>query len=367
MTKQTPLYSAHVEAGGKMVDFAGWQMPLHYGSQLNEHKQVRASAGQFDVSHMTVIDFTGAGAADFLAQTMANNIGKLKNPGRALYGVLLNESAGVIDDLIVYRLQWGYRAVVNAGTRDKVLAWFQRVLSDPELTDSNADIAMRERDDLAIIAVQGPAAVERAIAAQPQLAAARALKSFQVTEIDDWMVGRTGYTGEDGFELIIPNTAALPTFQALLAQDVPPIGLGARDTLRLEAGLNLYGQDMDESVHPLSANLAWTVSWKPAERAFIGRAALTDIRTAGEYERLVGVVLQERGVLRAGQQIQTDAGPGVLTSGAFSPTLGYSIGLARVPQNAASAATVEIRNRALAVTLVKPPFVRNGEVAHTAL
>ena len=367
MTKQTALYSAHVDAGGKMVDFAGWQMPLHYGSQLNEHKQVRASAGQFDVSHMTVIDFTGAGAADFLAQTMANNIGKLKTPGRALYGVLLNEAAGVIDDLIVYRMDWGYRAVVNAGTRDKVLAWFQKVLSDAGLTDPTADIEMRERDDLAIIAVQGPAAVERAIAGLPQLAAARELKSFQVTEIDDWTVGRTGYTGEDGFELIIPNPAAVPTFQALLAQDIPPIGLGARDTLRLEAGLNLYGQDMDESVHPLSANLAWTIAWKPPERKFIGRAALTDIRAAGDFERLVGVVLQERGVLRAGQQIQTDAGPGVLTSGAFSPTLGYSIGLARVPQTAGGAATVEIRNRTLAVSLVKPPFVRNGKAAHSAL
>lgn len=363
MTKQTPLYAAHVDAGAKMVDFAGWQMPLHYGSQINEHKQVRQAAGQFDVSHMTVIDFTGSEALAFLMRAVANNVGKLTVPGRALYGVLLNHAAGVIDDLIVYRLEWGYRAVVNAGTRDQVLAWLDELGANA----SGTALVMRERPDLAIIAIQGPAAVDRAINAFDQLAPARELTSFQVAEMDDWMVARTGYTGEDGFELIVPNGQAEHLFQTLNAAGVPPIGLGARDSLRLEAGLNLYGQDMDRSVHPLAANLAWTISWKPEDRDFVGRAELAKIRASGDFERLVGVLLQDRGVLRAGQELQTDAGPGVLTSGAFSPTLGYSIGLARVPQNARGMAEVQIRNRMLPVTLVKPPFVRNGKAAHKPL
>ena len=372
MTKQTALHAQHVEAGGKMVDFAGWQMPLHYGSQLNEHKQVRASAGQFDVSHMTVVDFSGEAAAEFLTRAVANNVGKLKSAGKALYGVLLNETAGVVDDLIVYRLDWGYRVVVNAGTRDKVLAWFEDLLgqaasSSSSSTSSSAGAAMRVRDDLSIIAVQGPLAVDRCVQAFSQLAPAQDLKSFEVVEIGDWMVGRTGYTGEDGFELILPSTQAQACYQALRQHQVPPIGLGARDTLRLEAGLNLYGQDMDESIHPLAANLAWTIAWKPMERNFVGRAALTEIRAAGGYDRLVGVLLEGRGVLRPAQQIQTNTGPGVLTSGAFSPTLGYSIGLARVPEDARGAAEVTIRNRVLPVRLVKPPFVRNGRSAFTEL
>jgi len=369
MTKQTALHALHLEAGGKMVDFAGWQMPLHYGSQLAEHKQVRTSAGQFDVSHMTVVDFLGEGAAEFLAAAIANNVGKLKTAGKALYGVLLNETAGVVDDLIVYRLEWGYRVVVNAGTRDKVLAWFEGLLAKAEKapTSPNAGVSMRVRDDLSIIAVQGPQAVDRCVQAFSQLAPAQDLRSFEVVEIGDWMVGRTGYTGEDGFELILPNAQSQACYQALRAHEVLPIGLGARDTLRLEAGLNLYGQDMDDSIHPLAANLAWTISWKPQERDFIGRAALTEIRAAGGYDRLVGVLLEDRGVLRPAQQIRTSAGAGVLTSGAFSPTLGYSIGLARVPENARGEAEVTIRNRVLSVRLVKPPFVRNGRSAFTEL
>jgi len=351
---KTPLHAQHVAAGGKMVDFAGWHMPLHYGSQIEEHKRVREDAGMFDVSHMTVIDFVGVGTADFLRRLVANNIDKLDSPGRALYGALLNESAGVVDDLIVYRREEGYRLVVNAGTRQKVLDWLKLQQG------SDTSFEFTERDDLAILAVQGPTAIDKCVAALPQTAAAAALKPFWAIEAGQWMVARTGYTGEDGFEIILPNTDAPAAYAALQAVEVAPIGLGARDTLRLEAGLNLYGHDMDASVNPLAANMGWTIAWEPASRDFIGRSALQAIHEAGVHEQLLGVVLTERGMLREGQEIETNQGAGVLTSGAFSPTLGYSIAFARVPHGAAGKATVEIRKKRFEVQLVKAPFVRKG-------
>ncbi len=351
---ETPLHAQHVAAGGKMVDFAGWHMPLHYGSQIEEHKQVREQAGMFDVSHMTVIDLVGQGAADFLRRLVANNIDKLDSPGRALYGALLNETAGVVDDLIVYRRDAGYRLVVNAGTRQKVLDWLSLQQAD------DTSFTCTERDDLAILAVQGPTAVAKCVGALPQTAAAAGLKPFRAIESGEWMVARTGYTGEDGFEIILPNTDAPAAFAALLAVDVAPIGLGARDTLRLEAGLNLYGHDMDDSINPLAANMGWTVAWSPESRDFIGRSALKAIKESATHEQLLGVVLTERGMLREGQKIETNLGAGVLTSGAFSPTLGYSIAFARVPHGAAGKATVEIRKKRFEVQLVKAPFVRKG-------
>ena len=337
-----------------MVDFAGWHMPLHYGSQIEEHKRVREGAGLFDVSHMTVIDLVGEGVADFLRRVVANNIDKLKSSGRALYGALLNDAGGVVDDLIVYRRDEGYRLVVNAGTRQKVLDWLGKQAGDA------ADITLTERADLAIIAVQGPLAVAKCTRALPQTAPAAELKPFWMLEANDWMIARTGYTGEDGFELILPNSDAVSAFKALVAAGVAPIGLGARDTLRLEAGLNLYGHDMDDNVNPLAANMGWTIGWEPEERDFIGRQALAAIRAAGAHEQLLGVVLTERGMLREGQEISTNAGPGMLTSGAFSPTLGYSIGFARVPLAATGKAEIEIRKKRFELPLVKPPFVRKG-------
>ena len=357
----TALHAEHVAAGGKMVDFAGWHMPLNYGSQIEEHNQVRSCAGQFDVSHMTVVDADGAGIADFLRRVLANNIDKLKVSGRALYGALLNEAGGVVDDLIVYRRAAGYRLVVNAGTRQKVLDWLA------QQQGSDTSFTLTERPDLAILAVQGPEAVARCSAALPRTAAGADLKPFWMFEDGDWMVARTGYTGEDGFELILPSADVVDAYRALVAAGVPPIGLGARDTLRLEAGLNLYGHDMDDSVNPLSANMAWTIAWTPPERDFVGRAALEKIKSAGRHEQLLGVVLRSRGVLREGQEITTNAGPGVLTSGAFSPTLGYSIAFARVPLAAAGKATVEIRKKQFEIELVKAPFVRNGTQVYKPL
>jgi len=358
---QTALHAEHVAAGGKMVDFAGWHMPLHYGSQIEEHKQVRNQAGQFDVSHMTVVDLEGDGAADFLRRAVANNVDKLKSAGRALYGGLLNESGGVVDDLIVYRREAGYRLVVNAGTRAKVLEWLA------DLKGDNTTFTLVERPELGIIAVQGPQAIERCVAALPRTEAAQTLKPFWMVEDGDWMIARTGYTGEDGFELILPNDDAVPAFRALQAAGVPPIGLGARDTLRLEAGLNLYGHDMDDAVNPLAANMGWPIAWEPQDREFVGRAALEKIKVERAHEQLLGVVLTDRGVLREGQEIATNAGPGIVTSGAFSPTLGYSIGLARVPLAATGTASVEIRKKRFELVLVKPPFVRNGQQVYKPL
>ena len=349
MTRKTALFNAHVAMGGKMVDFAGWQMPLNYGSQVQEHQSVRTDAGMFDVSHMTVVDVSGEGARPFLRRLVANDVGRLQATGQALYGALLNEAGGVIDDLIVYRQQEGYRCVVNAATRDKVLAWF---------TANNADNAIIVEQDLAMIAVQGPTAIERV---RPLVGnvALDALAAFSSVETDGMMIARTGYTGEDGVEIILSSEDATTLWQALAGAGVKPAGLAARDTLRLEAGLNLYGQDMDETTSVLTANMAWTVAWEG--RDFIGKVALEKEREAGVTTKLTGLVMTERGVLRRDQPVKTSAGDGVITSGIFSPTLGYSIALARLPKAAKGQAEVEIRGKLHPVSVVRPPFVRQGK------
>jgi aminomethyltransferase len=349
--RRTPLFEAHVAAGGKMVDFAGWEMPLHYGSQLAEHHAVRSAAGIFDVSHMTIIDLSGDATHTFLQRLVANDVGKLAQPGKALYGALLNESGGVIDDLIVYRRDAGYRLVVNASTRARVLNW---------LTSQNREgVTILERD-LAMVAIQGPEAIARFEAASDWTGVA-AIAPFNAAERGDWMVARTGYTGEDGVEVMLPRKAGLVLWNALAAAGAQPAGLGARDTLRLEAGLNLYGQDMDETTSPLISNLAWTIAWTPESRDFVGRAALEQQRAEGVPCKLTGLVFEGRGVLRHGQRVLTDHGDGTVTSGIFSPTLGYSIALARLPRAAKGECQVDVRGKSLTARIVKPPFVRNGK------
>ena len=341
-----------------MTPFAGWLMPLHYGSQIAEHRQVRSAAGMFDVSHMSIIDIDGADALDLLRRVFANDAAKAL-PGKAVYGVLLNEAGGIIDDVIVYGLQRGYRLVANASTRRQVLAWL-------DAHRVGFAVAIRERQDLAMIAVQGPQALalaHRATALDP----AR-LAPFEAIERDDWLLARTGYTGENGFEILLPNAPAPALWQNLLRLGVAPIGLAARDTLRLEAGLNLYGQDMDEHTTPLESNLAWSVAWQP-QRDFIGRSALAALRTqsagAARMEdpsrKLTGLVLTGKGVIRHGFRVSTAAGEGIVTSGLFSPTLGYSIALARLPRRAKGDCTVRIRGVDVAARIVKPPFVRHGK------
>jgi aminomethyltransferase len=355
MVRRTPLFAAHMQAGGKMVDFAGWEMPIHYGSQLEEHRRVREDVGMFDVSHMTIVDISGEQAQAYLRYLLANDVSKLKTQGRALYTAMLNARGGVIDDLIVYLAASGYRLVVNSATRQKDLDWMMDVAGD-----FTVDIS--ERPELAMIAVQGPNACAAVAARVPAVAQAiAALKPFNALFDGEWMFCRTGYTGEDGFEIILPAFAAEPFWQALEGSGVQPCGLGARDTLRLEAGMNLYGSDMDESVSPLEAGMGWTVAWQPEERDFIGRDALVAQRTAGHLVQ-VGLVLRGRGVMRGHQRVETAAGDGIITSGSFSPTLGVSIALARVPDTIGSShVEVDIRGRLYPVEVVKPPFVRYGK------
>ncbi|WP_297527701.1 glycine cleavage system aminomethyltransferase GcvT [Thiohalobacter sp.] len=362
MSQHTPLHDAHVRAGARMVDFAGWDMPIHYGSQIEEHHAVRRDAGMFDVSHMTVVDLAGERVRDCLRHLLANDVDRLREPGKALYSCMLNERGGVIDDLIVYRLDdTRFRMVVNAATRDKDLAWL-RAQAEP------FGVSVTERPGLAMIAVQGPSARERTLDCLPATLrdAARELRPFYAVaggpDPDAWFVARTGYTGEDGFEVMLPANDAERFWKALADAGVRPIGLGARDTLRLEAGMNLYGTDMTEDTTPLESGLGWTVAWEPADRDFVGRAALEAQREAGVPWRFVGLVLEGKGVLRNHQPLQTDAGPGEITSGSFSPTLGTAIALARLPAAfAGERIEVDLRGRRVPARIVRPPFVRHGK------
>jgi aminomethyltransferase len=353
MGLKTALYDTHILEGAKIVDFGGWEMPLHYGSQIEEHHAVRRDAGMFDVSHMGVADLKGGRVREFLQMLLANDVGRLKIPGKALYSCMLLPSGGVIDDLIVYFMSdtW-FRLVINAGTRDKDLEWIRG-----QAAAYAVDVA--ERRDLAMIAVQGPHARDKTLAllASAERSAAAQLAPFFGGQFNSWFIARTGYTGEDGFEVMLPAADAAMTWNALRAQGVQPAGLGARDTLRLEAGMNLYGNDMDENHHPLESGLGWTVAFEPASRDFIGRRALEELRRAGGF-MLVGLLLEERGVLRSHQKIVP---AGEVTSGTFSPTLNRSIALARVPPTAASSVQVEIRGKLHAASIVKPPFVRHGK------
>ncbi|MCP5180906.1 MAG: glycine cleavage system aminomethyltransferase GcvT [Pseudomonadales bacterium] len=350
MLHRTPLFDAHVAAGAKMVPFGGWEMPLHYGSQIAEHEAVRGAAGVFDVSHMTIVDIDGDKAAPFLSRLMANDIGRLAETGQALYGALLNDQGGILDDLIVYRTDSGFRAVVNASTRDKVLAWFAA-------NDNGAP--RRHRSDLTMLAVQGPDAVA-VISELLSWPALTDLAGFRAAVRGDCMVGRTGYTGEDGVEIMLPAAEGVALFARLLAAGVKPAGLAARDTLRLEAGLNLYGQDMSEDNHPYESNMGWTVALKPADRDFIGRPAMESLR-ATYTRKLTGLVFQGKGVVRHDFTVRTNAGDGTVTSGVFSPTLGYSVALVRVPRAAEGDCEVDIRGKWLPARLVKPSFVRHGK------
>lgn len=359
--KTTPLHEAHIHAGARMVDFSGWSMPVHYGSQVEEHHAVRQHAGVFDVSHMLVIDVEGGKAQFFLQRLLANDVARLKSVGRALYSCMLRPDGGVIDDLIVYRRDQGYRLVVNAGTRDKDLAWMQQVAGEMY---EGPDLAIRPRPELAIIAIQGPGARDACLPLLPQdlARAAVELKPFNAAESGVWFLARTGYTGEDGFELILPAAEVHHVWTRLLEAGVRPAGLGARDTLRLEAGMNLYGNEMDEHVTPLESGLEWTVAWEPQDRDFIGRAALEARKASGGLRCLVGLVLEERGVLRAHMPVHAGpVGSGETTSGSFSPTLGVSIALARVPAGVGEHVLVEIRGKQLSARVVKPPFVRHGK------
>lgn len=362
MTHKTILNDTHRALGAKMVDFGGWDMPIHYGSQIDEHHQVRRDAGMFDVSHMTVVDLYGARSREFLRHLVANSIDKLQKPGKAIYTCMLNERGGVIDDLIIYFMseEW-FRLVVNASTRDKDLAWIG--------AQAKAfDVEVKERPEFGMVAVQGPTARDKVIGllreddrAPVSKLARFSARAAQTTDGVEVFVARTGYTGEDGFEVIVPEAQTVAFWNALLAAGVKPAGLGARDTLRLEAGMNLYGQDMDEDVSPFEAALAWTVSLDEG-RDFIGRAALEAQQAAGSARQMIGLVMDEKGVLRHGQKVLAAGGEGEILSGTFSPTIGKAIAFARVPAGEIGDVRVDIRGKEVPVRVVKFPFVRDNTV-----
>ncbi len=353
-SRMTPLHARHVLDGAKMVDFSVWDMPIHYGSQIEEHQTVRTDAGMFDVSHMLSIDLTGPDATRWLRRLLANDIAKLTRPGKALYSCLLNEAGGVLDDLIVYFFEpTQFRLVVNAGTADKDLAWMQQQAK-------GFDIQLIPRRDLAMIAIQGPNAREKFWQACPgSRPMSENLSPFQAAFDGDWLIARTGYTGEDGFEVALPAEQASVIWQKLKTTGIRPCGLGARDTLRLEAGMNLYGQDMDEAVSPLEAGLAWTLAMQD-DRDFIGKSALLAQKPARQF---TGLLLLERGVLRAHQTVKTAHGEGEITSGTFSPSLQQGIALARLPMGVMPGELVEvdIRGKLVPAKVIKPPFVRHGK------
>ncbi len=360
MLRKTVLNSAHRALGARMVDFGGWDMPVNYGSQIEEHHAVRNNCGMFDVSHMCPVDLAGPDCRPFLSRLVANDVAKLTVSGKALYSAMLNEDGGVIDDLIIYFLtDTRFRIVINAGTADKDLAWMHAKAAEWKM-----DVSITQRrageNNLAIIAVQGPNARARVWDVLPQTKAAIAdLKPFFAAEVGQYFIASTGYTGEDGYEIMLPADEAEALWNKLKDAGVAPCGLGARDTLRLEAGMNLYGQDMDETVSPLDAGLAWTVAMKD-EREFVGKSALT---ATGQQKAFLGLILLDKGVLRGHQQVITKHGTGEITSGSFSPTLQQSIALARLPLGVqvGDEVEVDIRGKLLKARVTKPVFARNGK------
>lgn len=358
MIAKTCLFERHTALGARMVNFHGWEMPLHYGSQLEEHHAVRHGAGLFDVSHMTVVDVLGAGGRQFLRKLLTNDVDQLSHAGRALYSCMCNEHGGIIDDLIVYqRAADNYRLVLNSATRSHDLAWIREKIA-------GFSAGLQERHELAMLAVQGPKAVEKTlqVLSPAHADALSTMAPFECFDIDTWFFARTGYTGEDGLEIILPQQDAITFWNDLVDAGVKPCGLAARDTLRLEAGLLLYGQDMDESTTPLESGLAWTVKWEPEDRGFIGMGALLSQKELGLKRKLVGLTLKDKGIMRSGQTVIVPGhGHGIITSGTYSPTLEQSIALARVPVETGDEVMVDIRGKLCAAKVGKPRFVKNGQ------
>lgn len=358
MIAKTPLHDTHIAYGAKMIDFHGWEMPLHYGSQINEHLQVRKDAGMFDVSHMTIIDVLGAGGRQFLRKLLTNDVDKIPHTGKALYSCMCNQHGGIIDDLIIYqRASDNYRIVSNSATRQRVTQWIRE-------KSNGFSVGLQERGELAMVAVQGPLAIKKTLTLlnAAQVDAVSTLTPFECVDIDHWFFARTGYTGEDGLEIIVPQEWAIPLWEGLVKAGVKPCGLAARDTLRLEAGLLLYGQDMDETTTPLESGLGWTVQWEPEDRDFIGMGALLSQKQQGIQYKMVGLTLLKKGIMRHHQKVLVEGhGEGIITSGTYSPTLEQSIALARVPVATEETVTVDIRGQLIPAKVGKPRFVKQGK------
>ena len=349
---KTDLFQEHINLGAKMVDFGGWNMPINYGSQINEHKTVRSNVGIFDVSHMSVFDLNGSEQIDFLRNLLPNDVAKIRSPNRALYSPLLDESGGIMDDLIVYNLGSHYRIISNCATSSQNHKWFKKHSED-------YDVEVTFRKDLSIIAVQGPNSLK--ILKKIGMEDLDDLIDFDLKMLNSTMVAKTGYTGEEGFEIVVKSSEVQSLWKKLIEAEASPIGLGARDTLRLEAGLNLYGTDMDTSNHPFESNLAWTIDLSDNERNFIGKSSLEKINKESSKE-LVGIILKEKGVLRSNQIITHKSGSGIVLSGTFSPSFGFSIALARLDKGHKGIGKVEIRNKEFNVEIVSPPFIRKGKI-----
>lgn len=358
MIAKTPLHATHLACGAKMVDFHGWEMPLHYGSQLNEHHQVRQDAGMFDVSHMTIVDILGAGGRQFLRKLLTNDVDQLEHNGKALYSCMCNEHGGIIDDLIVYqRASDNYRIVLNSATRENDLAWIHNM-------SKGFSVGLQERQELAMIAVQGPQAIAKtcSILNPGQVDAISTLTYFESVDVEQWFFARTGYTGEDGYEIIVPQEHVVQLWTDLINAGVKPCGLAARDTLRLEAGMLLYGQDMDSNTSPLESGLGWTIKWEPADRGFIGMGALFSQKQQGVKHKMVGLTLLDKGIMRHDQRVVIAGYPdGIITSGSYSPTLENSIALARVPVETGEEVLVDIRGKLIPAQVGKPRFVKHGK------
>lgn len=359
MIAKTILHASHLAIGARMVDFHGWEMPLHYGSQIREHHEVRKHAGMFDVSHMTIVDLLGAGGRQFLRKLLTNDVDQLQHNGRAFYSCMCNEHGGIIDDLIVYqRASDNYRIVMNSATRTQDIAWIRSKIE-------GFSAGLQERPELAMLAVQGPEAIDKlkSVLSPAEVDAISTLTPFECVDVGNWFFARTGYTGEDGFEIIVPASDMVNLWSSLLHAGVTPCGLAARDTLRLEAGMLLYGQDMDETTTPLESGLAWTVKFTPAERDFIGMGALLSQKHQGIKRKMVGLVLEDSGIMRTGQRVVIEGLPdGIITSGTFSPTMEKSIALARVPMETGEHVLVDIRGKLIPARVGKPRFIKHGQL-----
>lgn len=349
---KTILFEQHKNLGAKMVDFGGWSMPINYGSQINEHKVVRSDVGIFDVSHMSVFDLSGSEQEEFLKYLLPNDVNKIKNSGRALYSPLLNNDGGILDDLIVYNLGTHYRIISNCATRSQNHDWFLK-------QSKNYDVKIKLMSDLSIVAIQGPNS--KNILDKIGIYNLNTMSDFDVKIYNSLMIAKTGYTGEEGFEVVIANSDVESFWMDLLGAGAPPIGLGARDTLRLEAGLNLYGSDMDINNNPYESNLAWTIDLNDKNRDFIGKIALEDIKK-DTYKELKGIILRDKGILRSHQLVEHKAGNGEILSGSYSPSFGFSIAFARLDKGHNGEGRVKIRNNEFKVEIVSPPFMRKGKM-----
>ena len=352
---KTPLNNAHIELGAKMVNFSHWEMPISYTSLIEEHHAVRNTAGVFDVSHMSVFDFSGGDQVAFFEKIFANDIKKISNEDKAIYGALLNEEGGILDDLIIYHANEKFRLVSNCSTREQNRQWYEKHAIE-------FGVEVVERSDMGILAIQGPDALSKILSIDGINPQVNNLQSFGCMFDGDKLYARTGYTGEDGLEIIVPSVDINQFWDQALRLGCTPIGLGARDTLRLEAGLNLYGNDMTIENHPYESNLGWTIDMTDENRQFIGKQALLSIDQS-KSQKIVGIILRDKGVLRSGYEVIHDEGKGVVLSGSYSPTLQSSIGLARVDQGYKKDGRVMIRNKMLNIDFVSPRFLERGKIS----